>query len=174
MPEYSEFEVFATPITIGVVADTHIRRPGRQLPPQLLDGLRDVDLILHAGDLTSDYALGLFEALAPVRAVVGNNDSDEILERFPLLRLFRFGAFTAALIHGHGHPRKTAKQVAERALRGKVDIAIYGHSHIPHSEWIDSFLMFNPGSATDKRWQPRHSYGIIHIDEEIVPEIRYF
>ncbi len=36
---------------IGVVSDTHVSRID-QLPPKLVDSLKEVDLIVHLGDYT--------------------------------------------------------------------------------------------------------------------------
>ena len=41
---------------------------------------------------------------------------------------------------------------------------IFGHSHIPLHEQDDGFQIFNPGSPTDRRRQPRHTMGIAHSD----------
>jgi putative phosphoesterase len=38
---------------IGLISDTHIPDRARQLPDNVLEAFKDVDLILHAGDLTS-------------------------------------------------------------------------------------------------------------------------
>jgi putative phosphoesterase len=167
-----EAEAFSVPIRIGIVADTHLRNPAR-LPPQLVEPLQQVDLILHAGDVTSLATLRLFEEIAPVRAVVGNNDDAVLQQTLPFFRRFQFGPFTAGLMHGHGFQRHTARKAAEKVLRGQVDMAIFGHSHRPVCEWQDGFLLFNPGSATNNRWEPLHSYGVIQIRDTIEAELRF-
>lgn len=171
-----EFEEFAVPITIGVVADTHLsaKTAERPLPDPLVGGLRRVDLILHAGDVTAIEALARFETFAPVRAVQGNNDGAVLRRELPLRRYFCFGTFTAGLMHGHGIDRLTARRATERIMRGQVDLAIFGHSHRPLCERLDDLILFNPGSATNKRWEPRYSYGIIRVDREIVPELHFY
>ncbi len=173
LPE--EFEEFPVPITIGVVSDTHLSGRMPHLPSPLIEGLRDVDLILHAGDINTLPALQLFEKFAPVRAVVGNNDEPRLQRLLPSRRYFRFGRFTAGLMHGHDVDRLTARQAAEREFRCVVDLGIFGHSHRPLSTWIDDFLLFNPGSATSKRWEPQFSYGLLHIDRESVEaDLRFY
>ncbi|MDI3339068.1 MAG: metallophosphoesterase family protein [Sphaerobacter sp.] len=174
MPAPDQFETFAAPIVVGVVSDTHITARRRALPAPLVEGLRGVDLILHAGDLTSAHALALLEAIAPVRAVIGNNDEPELRLRLPRIRYFRFGGFTVGLMHGHDVDHLSARQAAGRTLVGRVDVAIFGHSHQPLCEWRDGTLLFNPGSPTAKRWQPRFSYGIIRFADVIEPELRFF
>jgi putative phosphoesterase len=175
VPTPEEFEEYPVPITIGVVSDTHLSGRNLDLPIPLVEGLRSVDLILHGGDINTLAALRLFELFAPVRAVVGNNDEPALQRLLPLRRYFRFGRFTAGLMHGHGVDRLTARQVAEREFRGVVNLGIFGHSHRPLSTWIDDFLLFNPGSATSKRWEPQFSYGLLHIDRESVQaELCYY
>lgn len=168
------FEEFPTPITIGVVADTHLRDASRPLPKVLLDGLKAVDLILHCGDVTTRPVLEMFEKIAPVRAVVGNNDEPSLMMDLPLRRMFMFGDFRVGMLHGHGGGRLTAQKLTEQILVGKVDIAVFGHSHRPLCEWNDGTLLFNPGSATDRRWEPRHSYGIIRIDTGIDADLHFY
>ena len=38
-------------VKIGVISDTHSAGSGRDLPEKILDALREVDMILHCGDL---------------------------------------------------------------------------------------------------------------------------
>jgi len=41
---------------------------------------------------------------------------------------------------------------------------VFGHSHIPLHEQRDGFQIFNPGSPTDRRRQPRHSMGMARVN----------
>lgn len=111
--------------------------------------------------------------LGELRGVSGNNDALPLLRTLPSRRLFRFGTFTAAMIHGDGFDRLTARQTAEQELQGKFDIGIFGHSHQPLREWRGGTLLFNPGSPTQRRWAPRHSFGIIQIDDTINAKLLY-
>jgi len=52
---------------IGVVSDTHVGGRIKSLPKELLDGLRGVDLIIHAGDILKDFVIYELEEIAPVR-----------------------------------------------------------------------------------------------------------
>ena len=54
---------------IDIISDTH-----GYLSPALLDELEGADLIIHAGDLTSEMDYEHLCTIAPVRAVLGNND----------------------------------------------------------------------------------------------------
>ena len=57
---------------IGIISDTH-----GQLSEAAFAALADSDHIIHAGDIGNPAILRELEALAPVTAVLGNNDFDE-------------------------------------------------------------------------------------------------
>ena len=57
---------------IGIISDTH-----GQLSEAAFAALADSDHIIHAGDIGNPAILRELETLAPVTAVLGNNDFDE-------------------------------------------------------------------------------------------------
>ena len=59
---------------IGLVSDTHIPDRRIKLPQKVLESFEGVDLIIHAGDITSQSVIDELEAIAPVVAVEGNMD----------------------------------------------------------------------------------------------------
>lgn len=166
---------FEPPLTIGVLADTHIYPHGRRrLPPEVPDLFEraGVGLILHAGDINNRIVLDDLERIAPVLAVVGNNDSADLADRLPERIEFMVGRFRFLLIHGH--QGRTARAVA-RTFAGRVDCVIYGHSHIPKIEVQNGTTLFNPGSPTDRRWQPHFGVGLIRVEaERCRPELVLF
>lgn len=144
------------------------------MPPEVLALFRRarVDLITHAGDVNDRSLLTELAAIAPVLAVVGNNDSAELRELLPEQIEFRAGRFRFVLIHGH--QGRTARAVA-RTFAGKVDCVIYGHSHIPMIESSSGTTLLNPGSPTDRRWQPHFGIGLILVSaEHCRPELLLF
>lgn len=162
-----EFEQLAFPLRIGVVADTHrSSRNARALPVALLRGLEGCDLVLHAGDVNAPWVLRELEKIAPVRAVRGNNDELPLSNDLPLELYFQSGNVTLGLMHGHSG-RRTARENTLNAMRGVVDVAIYGHSHIPEVVEREGLLMVNPGSPTQKRYQPQHTFAIVSLAEEV-------
>ena len=40
-------------------------------------------------------------------------------------------------------------------------VVVFGHSHIPWLEDEDGLLLLNPGSPTDKRRQPEHTFALL-------------
>src|SRR5258705_12202546 len=54
---------------VGVISDTH-----GLVRPEAVDRLRGSDLIVHCGDIGTPAVLEALRAVAPVRAIRGNND----------------------------------------------------------------------------------------------------
>jgi predicted phosphodiesterase len=45
---------------------------------------------------------------------------------------------------------------------------VFGHSHEPYNDVQRGVLLFNPGSPTERRRQPRPSYGFLTIEDGLV------
>lgn len=167
--------VFRPPLTIGVLADTHVfargaRRLDRAVPA--LFARQGVGLILHAGDVNTGSVLDALAEVAPVLAVRGNGEDDGLRASLPLVARFAVGPFSFVLVHGHGD--RTARTAALRYV-GQADVVVYGHSHVAKSEVVKNTLLFNPGSATDRRWQPHFGVGLIRVTpDRVVPELILF
>lgn len=128
-----------------------------------MQGLEDCDLVLHTGDVNARWVLDELSAIAPLRAVGGNNEEDELDCNLDLELFFEIGAFTIGLMHGH-HPKLPARQYTLDRMRGVVDCAVYGHSHRPEIVERDGLLMVNPGSPTQKRYAPHSTFAILTVD----------
>lgn len=153
---------------IGILADTHIPERADQLPPEIAKGLKGVEMIIHAGDITDLKVLEALKKICPdIRAVYGNMDPDNVRQRLPEKLLINAGRYKIGVMHGYGHPGKLTEMMGEAFKNDNVDLIIFGHSHAPLNERIGSTLFFNPGSATDKIFAPYNSYGIIEINDKI-------
>ena len=159
---------------IGVVSDTHIPARARSLPPVLFSVLKDVQLILHAGDLVEEKVLTELQALAPVHAVCGNMDPPELKARLGRKKLIRIGTHSIGLIHGDGM-RGTTRRRAEAFAALHPEAIVFGHSHYPLCDYSGGILIFNPGSAVDRRRAPRCSCGILNLAQKVIRgKIIYF
>ncbi len=97
-------------------------------------------------------------------AVQGNVEEDEVIHTLPIKREIVVGHCRIGIVHilGDSHNReKIARQEFPNAR-----VVVYGHSHIPWNEDCNGLLLFNPGSATDRRMQARCSIGLLHVDDE--------
>ncbi len=90
-------------ITIGILADTHIPDRKRRLHPEVIPLFkeRNVQLIIHAGDITIQRVLNQLEEVAPVIAVRGNQDL-LMSKRIPLSQTITVGRVRIGITHGHG------------------------------------------------------------------------
>ncbi|MCK5440123.1 MAG: YfcE family phosphodiesterase [Gemmatimonadetes bacterium] len=141
---------------IGIVSDTHDR-----VPASLHEALRDVDEIVHCGDICRDVALVELETIAPVAAVYGNCDAMALVERFPEELVLDRAGVTIAVIHGHRFPRGSTQHLAHHFRSLGPDLVLFGHSHIAISEVVDGMRFFNPGTAGGLGAQP--SAGILTL-----------
>jgi len=167
---------FTSPFAIGVISDTHVWRTGaREVPSEVPELFRrfKIDLILHAGDINDDSVLADLHQVAPLIAVYGNNDSPELRARLALREILEVGGHRIGLVHGHDG--RTARDVALSAFPEHCEMVIYGHSHTPKIELHGDTVYFNPGSPTDRRWNPHFGIGLIHCDEQgLHPELILF
>jgi len=147
------------------VSDTHLPRGARRLPDACLEHLRSADLILHAGDFVTVAVLEEIEALGPpVMAVHGNVDEPAVRMRVPAARMVDAGGARIAMVHDAGAAAGRLERMRRR-FPG-ADAVVFGHSHIPlHETDFDAgFQIFNPGSPTDRRRQPRHTMGLCRAE----------
>jgi putative phosphoesterase len=148
---------------IAVLADTHIPKRARKLPEKALAVLADADAIIHAGDVVSDEFLQALLSIAPVYAVLGNND---LTLSLPETLEFELNGIKFAVIHDSGASAGRATRMKKRFP--EAQIVVYGHSHIPMNLMENDQLLFNPGSPTDRRQQPNHTMGVLTIKEGIM------
>jgi len=146
---------------LAIISDTHLPRGRRELPVTFLERLRRADLIIHAGDFTALGVLDQLRELGPeIVGVHGNRDSPEVRAALPeRLELEVAGGARLGIVHDAGQARGRLERL--RRAFPACDAVIFGHSHIPLLEKDPErvFQIFNPGSPTDKRRQPRHTMG---------------
>lgn len=139
---------------IGLISDTHIPDRARILPQNVIDAFSDVDLILHAGDLTTPEAINELESIAPVMAVQGNMDRVNGID-LPKARVIEAEGLRIGLIHGEVYPRADTQQLLYLAKELDADILVSGHSHQPKIEQKEGILLLNPGSPVVPRLADR-------------------
>jgi uncharacterized protein len=144
-----------------IIADTHIPRRARALPGALTPYLECADVVVHAGDVISPALLDELAAYAPVEAVRGNLDPPAT--DLPETREFGFGGARVGMIHDSGPRRGRRARMRHRFPDARV--VVFGHSHIPLLEDENGLMLLNPGSATDRRRQPRHTFALLRGEE---------
>lgn len=148
---------------IAVLADTHMPKGDRALPPACVEAVRAAEATIHAGDFAAASVLAELEALCPVvLGVHGNVDDAELWRRLPESLQVELRGHTVAVLHDAG-PAK-GRLARMRARFPEAEAVIFGHSHLPLHEEEGGFQIFNPGSPTERRRAPRRSMGLLHVE----------
>ncbi len=144
-----------------VLADTHLTAGLGKVGEQVLEAVAKADVVIHAGDITSRQALLELQALADTYAVLGNNDHD-LIGVLPESQLLELEGMRVALVHDSG-PRNGRPARLHRRFPD-AELVIFGHSHVPIDEFgMHGQVLFNPGSATQRRSQPHRTFGRLRI-----------
>jgi len=153
-------------MVIAVIADTHLPRGARRIPDACVERMRESDLVIHAGDISTREVLDqLAKAVEkPIAAVHGNVDTAELREHLPESRLIDADGAKIAVVHDAGPATGRLTRMRKRFPDTKA--VVFGHSHIPLHERDerDGFQIFNPGSPTERRRQPQHTMGVARAE----------
>ncbi|MDA0566318.1 metallophosphoesterase [Streptomonospora sp. S1-112] len=141
-----------------IISDTHIPRRARVLPDQVLAEVDRADVVVHAGDWCDLGSLTDLQARARrLIGVYGNNDGPDLRARLPEVARAELEGVRLAVVHETGPSAGREKRMAARF--GDADVLVFGHSHIPWDTTAPTGLrLLNPGSPTDRRRQPHHTY----------------
>ena len=142
-------------MTLGIISDTH-----GLFDPKLPALFDRVEHILHGGDIGSGEIIVQLEQIAPVTAVLGNNDIGMNLRETEVIGLDG----RKFLIHHIVDVRWPAEGIRNRIARESPDVVVFGHTHKPHAEQVDRTLYFNPGYAGPQRFKLSRSVALLHVD----------
>ena len=137
---------------IGIISDTHDHQANVLAAIKIFND-RQVEYVLHAGDMVSPFTAKEFAQLqAKLIVVLGNNEGEKVLlnnimtglgaELHPYAYKGTIGGKRIFMTH-------TDDYVAEAAGCGEYDLVIYGHTHKQDIRSQDGTLIINPGEATD-------------------------
>lgn len=119
-----------------------------------------VDMILHAGDVSSDAEdLSYIFPEIPVRYVSGNCEMSRVQSEL----IVEADGKKIYLTHGHLHNVKYESgysTLIKKAKETGADIAVFGHTHKPICHNFGDFILLNPGSA-----RYSSTYGVIEIED---------
>jgi hypothetical protein len=136
---------------IAILSDTH-----GLLRPQVLEYLKNVDAIFHAGDINSQAIVDTLKQYAPLYIVRGNNDKDWA-EALPHDLTVTLGGIKFYMIHN--------KKDIPSELPG-VNVVIYGHSHKYAQETREGVLWLNPGSCGPRRFHQEITLAMMELEGE--------
>ncbi|MCL2655342.1 MAG: YfcE family phosphodiesterase [Coriobacteriia bacterium] len=141
---------------LGVISDTH-----GLLSSRALTAFKQVDLIIHAGDIGPYSILLKLESLAPVIAVRGNNDFDGSLK---LVEKTWAAGLTILVAHTPQHLRRALAEEKAASTEGPL-LVIHGHTHIPEFIQQDMVTIACPGSASYPRSKGGPTVMLLELSE---------
>ena len=140
---------------IGVLSDTH-----GKLREEVLQILRECDVILHAGDINTPQVLESLREIAPLYAVRGNADK-EWAEELPQTLSEEICGLRVFMVHNK-------KEIPED-LAG-YDLVVYGHSHKYEERREENRLYLNPGSCGPRRFSQPVTMAVLEVEERAEDE----
>jgi uncharacterized protein len=145
--------------TIGLISDTHMPQRWLEIPTAVSTIFKNIDLLLHAGDVGELWVLDRLSHIAPVIAVHGNDETQEAKKNLPEQQIITIAGQRILLWHGHYRDRideMTARKsrdfrvslnrIAQRGKRSTTPLVIFGHWHIPLVYENEGVTIINPGA----------------------------
>lgn len=153
------------------MSDTHLPKRAKELPAPLLAELPRADVVFHAGDWVDTATLDLLESRSRrLVAVYGNNDGPSLRARLPEIAHVDLGGLRFAVVHETGPAQGREARCAARFP--DTDVLVFGHSHIPWDTTAGTGLrLLNPGSPTDRRRQPHHTYMTASVTDGTLTDV---
>jgi len=137
---------------IITLSDTHIKFGSitDHLPDELIDMLKQADLIIHAGDFVGKKAYDELSAIGRLEAVHGNMDDPELKNMLPERKVIKTEGIKIGLIHQAALSIQDTIGARYMAKEMGVDVLVFGHIHKPVLVKSDVLLVC-PGSPTAPR-----------------------
>ncbi len=137
---------------IGIISDTHglVRK-------SIAKSFKDVDLIVHAGDIGTQEVLETLQTIAKVYPVRGNVDGGKWTKNLPDTEVVQVGHVSLYLLHDLNSLDLDPEAAGFQAV-------ISGHSHIPEIEERNGVLFLNPGSAGPRRFKYPVSIAFLYVN----------
>ncbi len=151
---------------LGIISDTH-----GLLRPEVFEVFKEVDLIIHAGDIGSMDLITELEAIAPVLAVYGNTDGFDVRSKVPGVIETQIEGLDFVVLHGDQLGSPTPQKLHEAFP--SAEVIIYGHTHRPLLTTVDVVVtVMNPGGAGARRFDLPASVGIMELEAGLPPRAR--
>jgi putative phosphoesterase len=139
---------------IGVISDTH-----GHISTGVTHAFKDVDLIIHAGDIGEETVLDKLSKIAPVAAVRGNMDFGKWAARLPESETIEIGRIVIYVLH-------IANRLDADPAKNNFRAVISGHTHRPDIYEKNGIMFINPGSASYPKFGHPASAALIQIKGE--------
>ncbi len=141
---------------IGIISDTH-----GLVSQHVVKSFKDVDLIVHAGDIGKPEVLETLQTIARVYPVRGNVDSGKWTDNLPFTEVVKVGQVYLYVLHD-------INELDLDPATAGFNAVISGHSHIPKIEERNGILFINPGSAGPRRFKYPVSIAFLYIKGTVI------
>ncbi len=160
----------ATMKRIGIISDTH-----NKLPEKALELLAGCDRIIHAGDICRPDILWQLECVAPLVAVLGNNDHADFCSAVNPQASFVDEGVRFVITHEPRHLKGALESFRDDS--GIPVVAVHGHTHVPKIETGENSPLYDylvcPGAVNRSREeQGRRTIAFVDVDGGAVRDIR--
>ncbi len=157
---------------VGLISDTHVPKRAKCIPQKVFEVLKDADFIIHAGDLVDLSVIDDLEQIAPVLAVHGNMDTQEVNGILPEINSLKIFGWKIGVMHDPNVYQGSGK-MEKIAQENGFDVLVYGHTHSAKIKWEGKNLFINPGSPTDPAsFMNKPSVGLLKITKQTIsPQI---
>ena len=131
-------------MTISLISDTH-----SYLGDDVLEHIQDSDEIWHAGDVGKAHLLDQLKEIAPLRAVWGNIDGNDVKVETEKDLIWMNDGIKFYMTHIGGYPGRYYKKPYHLIKKNQPDVFICGHSHILKvmRDKENNLLHMNPGAC---------------------------
>ncbi len=142
---------------ILVISDSHGNTRNIE---RALESQPEAKTVIHLGDGADDITdLEFVYADRQFYQVAGNCDWGSAL---PLAGELKIQGKTIFFVHGHEYRVKTdLQQIKLEARKRKADVVLFGHTHLPVTEYDDGLYLLNPGSLQNAGG----TYGVLDITD---------
>lgn len=144
---------------ILVFSDTHGD------PVAMLDAIRlhsDAEYIIHCGDSVKE--LDDVRRLFPEKQLIAVRGNCDFSSPLNITEAPEIGGKKFFITHGHAYKVKmTMYNLVCAARDAKADVLLFGHTHIPMTDYDDGLYIMNPGSCHRGYMA---SYGFVDITDK--------
>ena len=139
-------------LRVGLISDTH-----GFIDPAVSTLFHGVDLILHAGDIGPRKIRTSLEQLAPLIAVLGNNDFDADLRETETLKIGPWKVLVQHIVD----PSNPLPDLARKLERAEPHLVVFGHTHRTYDATHNQIRFINPGYSGRKRFEELRSIALL-------------
>ena len=159
---------------IIAISDTHIKGSiFDSLQDELLEMLKEADIIIHAGDFVREQVYDELSGLSRLEAVHGNMDDFTLFQKLPERKVIEADGVRIGIVHEAALSIQDTTGARYMAKEMGVDLLIFGHIHKPIIEKSD-VIVACPGSPTSPRLSEPSALELIIEDGEISGRIVTF